>query len=352
MTGILVGKLPNTEYDEWSRLVSGSPDGSIFNLPNYLDILCRAAGGRYTVLGVRHGDEMAGGVALYESDSRYGVQVAPRHLLSYNGIVLQRYATKFPSQQTARHIKIMTSLVGALAQCGYARVTLNCRSSIVDLRPFLAAGWSASPYYTYIVPIADPDLLWERIEQNLRRLIRRCEKDGITATWDEDFDAFYRLHATTMRRKGHLPYLPESSFRTYFKALRERDLCRLFHARLPDGRPIATQLVLLGPGSITHTVTAASDPEFLQTGVNAFLRWKSFLAVSEMGYSGNDLTGAGLTPVTHFKSQLGGDLHMFLALNSPRTMGNRLRDRTDHFLGRIRKALKPAIRRIGADGRE
>jgi hypothetical protein len=146
--------------------------------------------------------------------------------------------------------------------------------------------------------------------------------------------------------------LPGPAFRIYFKALRQAELCRLFHARLPDGRPIATQLVLLGPGSITHTVTAASDPEYLQTGVNAFLRWKSFLAVSEMGYSGNDLTGAGLTPVTHFKSQLGGDLHMFLVLNSPRTMGNRLLDKTDRFLGMLRKALKPATRRIGADGRE
>jgi hypothetical protein len=288
---------------------------------------------------------MAGGVSLYEIDSRHGVQVAPRNLLSYNGIVLRRYQTKYPSQQSARHIKIMSGLVGAFSQSGYARVTLNCRSSIVDLRPFLAAGWSASPYYTYIVPVADPSLLWERIEQNLRRLIQRCEKDGITACGDEDFDAFYRLHAITMRRKGRPPYLPEPAFRMYFKALREADLCRMFHARLPDGRPIATQLILLGPGPITHTVTAASDPEYLQTGVNAFLRWKSFKAVSEMGYSGNDLTGAGLTPVTHFKSQLGGDLHMFLVLNSPRTLRNRLHDKTDHFIGKIRKVLKATTRR-------
>lgn len=312
------------EFDEWAALVSESPDGSIYSLPRYLEILCRAAGGKFSILGVRHGDELAGGVALYESASRYGTHVSPRMLLSYNGVVLRRYDTRCPSQQTARHIKILSGLVEALARRGYARVTLNCRSSITDLRPFLAAGWSASPYYTYIVPVADLDLLWSRIERNLRRLIKRCEKDGMTVTEDDDFASCFHMHAGTMKRKGLDPYLAERPFREYFEILRAANLCRLFHARLPDGRPIATQLVLLGPNPVTHTVTAASDPEFLQTGGTAFLRWKAFEAISAMGFSGNDLTGAGLNPVTHFKSQLGGDLHLFLVADSPRTLQYRL----------------------------
>jgi hypothetical protein len=75
-----------------------------------------------------------------------------------------------------------------------------------------------------------------------------------------------------------------------------------------EDRPVATQLILLGPGAVSHTVTAGSDPEYLSTGANAFLRWGAFREISKLGYSGNDLTGAGLTPVTRFKSQLGGDL--------------------------------------------
>jgi hypothetical protein len=38
-----------------------------------------------------------------------------------------------------------------------------------------------------------------------------------------------------------------------------------------------------------------------------------------MGFTGADLTDAALNPVTHFKSQLGGDLHLFLQLDAPRT---------------------------------
>lgn len=327
--------------------MSGSPDGSIFSIPKYLEVLCGEAGGRFSVLGARHGGELAGGIAIYETDSRYGTHVSPRLLLSYNGVVLRRFETRSPFQQTARHIKIMSGLVEALARRGYARVTLNCRSSITDLRPFLAAGWSASPYYTYIVPVADLDLLWSRIEQNLRRLIKRCEKDGMTISDDDDFEAFYRMHSNTMARKNQGPYLPEHGFRRYFEALRAANLCRLFHALLPDGRRIATQLVLLGSGPVAHTVAAAVEPEFLRTGVAAFLRWKAFEAVSALGFSGNDLTGAGINPVTHFKSQLGGDLHLFLVLDSPRTLFYRLGSRVEALCRQSRMAMENAVRHIG-----
>jgi hypothetical protein len=241
----------------------------------------------------------------------------------------------------------MFRLADSLSNRGYYRITLNCRSSQNDFRPFIASGWSASPQYTYVVPIGDLDLLWSRIEQNLRRLIKRCEKDGMTVNDDDDIAACYRMHADTMERKGKEPYLPELAFRRYFEALRAENLCRLFHARLPNGQPIATQLVLLGPNPVTHTVTAAADPEFMRTGVTAFLRWKVFESVSAMGFSGNDLTGAGLNPVTHFKSQLGGDLRLFLALDSPRVVQNQFASGAEAMYRRGRNVLASVVRRVG-----
>jgi hypothetical protein len=324
VTGVRAEPLAEADFGAWARLVAESPDGSIYSLPDYLDVLCSTAGGRFRILGVRQGNELTGGVAFYERDSRYGPYVAPRRLLHYNGLVLRRYVTRYPSEQTARHLKIMAAIAEALPAHGYAWATLNCQSSIVDVRPFLAAGWSATPQYTYVVPIADPDALWSRIEQNLRRLIKRCERDGVVVSDDDDFDAFHRLHEGTMKRVGGESYLSPAAFRKYFEALRAANLCRLFHARRPDGRVLASQLVLLGPSPITHTVAAAADPEFLQMGASAFLRWKAFGILAAAGFPANDLTDASLNPVTHFKSQLGGELRLFFALDAPRKWGFRV----------------------------
>jgi hypothetical protein len=315
---VCVEVLPEAQFGAWSRLVRESPDGSIYSLPEYLDVLCRAAGGRFAILAVRQRGDLAGGAALYERESRYGRYVAPRRLLHYNGLVLRRYATKYPSEQTARHLKAMGALAAALEGRGYAWATLVSQSSLVDVRPFLAAGWSVTPRYTYVVGTSDPDLLWSRIEQNLRRLIKRCERDGIVVADDDDFDEFYRLHARTMQRVEGESYLPEAAFRRYFETLRASGLCRLFQARRPDGRVAASQLVLLGSRAITHTVAAAADPELLPMGVSAFVRWRTFLALAESGFAANDLTDASLNPVTHFKSQLGGELRLSLVLDAPR----------------------------------
>jgi hypothetical protein len=323
-TGVRVGLLRDVELDDWSRLVSSSPQGSVYALPRYLDALCHAAGGRYIVLGARQGEELIGGLALYECDSLYGRLVAPRLLLYYNGPVLRPYATRYPSEQTARSLKTLAALEQAARARLYGRLTLACSPGFTDARPFLAAGWSAAPRYTYVVDIADPARQWARVEQNLRRLIQRCERDGLSCVIDGDFDAFLALHERTVARKSLELYLPAARFAQYFDALRRQGLCQLFHARQPDGRAVASQLVLLGPGGLCHVVAAAADEAFLRSGASAFLRWKSLEALSAAGYTAADLTDASINPVTHFKSQLGGDLRMLLVLDAPRSLPYRI----------------------------
>jgi hypothetical protein len=265
---------------------------------------------------VRRGDELAGGVALYERDSAFGTYVAPRLLLYYNGLVLRHYETKYPSERTARQIKVLTALEEALARARYGRLMLKSRSSVTDVRPFLASGWESSLSYSYVVPLTDLPAQWGRVEQNLRRLIERGTSQGMTVAEDDDFDAFFRLHAATMDRRETATYLPRPAFVRYFESLRRLGLCRLYHARLGDHGVIASQLVLLGSHPVSHTVSAAGDPEFNKLGAAAFLRWKVFEALAALGYAANDLTDAALNPVTHFKSQLGGDLELCLVLRS------------------------------------
>src|SRR6185312_8409425 len=139
--------------------------------------------------------------------------------------------------------------------------------------------------YTYVAPIADCAALWSRMEQNLRRLVGRCEREGVQFSDDEDFESFLRLHEQTHVRKGSAFYLPEDAFHRYFKRLRSQNLCRLFHARTADGKVMASQLVLLGGHPVCHTVSAGTDREYLKTGVSAYLRWKSFERLSAMGYT-------------------------------------------------------------------
>lgn len=326
--------LSEDEYAEWNRLIENSSQGSIYSKPEYLDAICEAAGGRFKILACFMGEEMAGGVALYEMKSRFGTYVSGRFLLYYNGIVLRDQNSKYPYQRVSKSIETMSALENTLSKTRYSRLLLHNRGGLIDFRPFLSRGWSVWPSYTYIVPVADLDFLWGRLEQNLKRLVKRCESKGVTLSDDDDFESFYRMHEETHRRKGSPIYLPPDAFRRFFERLKSLGLCRLYHARLPEGRPVAAQLVLLGNYPVSHTVCAAADPEYLSIGSTPFLRWKVFESLSEQGYKANDLTDAALNLVTRFKAQLGGDLQMNLVLTRP-----------DHLIFRLAQNAKKVIRR-------
>ena len=307
---VSVRTLVPREYDGWGGLVAGSPDGTIYGSAEYLDILARVAGGRYRILGVHCGEELVGGLPLYEQTTPYGVRAGPRLLLYYHGPVLRRFPTKYPSQQTAREVEYLGALADAVAGLGYAKVVLRPRHTLADVRPFVLRNWQAWPSYSYVVPLCDLPGQWGRVEQNLRRLVERCTAQGVNLTDDDDFPGFLRLHALTMGYHGTGLYLPDAAFRQWFRLLHAAGRCRLFSARLPEGQAVATQLVLLGSHSVCHTVSAGSDPAHRQLGASAFLRWRVFERLAALGYAGNDLTDAALNPVTHFKSQLGGNLVM------------------------------------------
>ena len=336
--------LGEDEYSRWTTLVSAAPGGSVYSRPDYIAALCKATGARFRVLVAERDRQILGGIVLYERTSRIGPYVHPRRLLYYNGIVLMPHESKYPSQQTSTSLQVLSTLEEALSGSGYTRLRIKSRAALSDVRLFQERGWSVEPTYSYVVDIGNLDAAFARVDKNLRRLIGRCREQGVTMEVSDDFEAFFRLHDETHVRKGADLYLPHAAFRQFFDELRNKGLCRLCHARMPDGRVVASQLVLTGDHPVTHTVAAGTDAEFLNLGVSAFLRWSVFEHLSRDGFKANDLTDAALNPVTHFKSQLGGDLVMNFDLWKTGSALARMVDGGNAIARRARRALRRRMR--------
>lgn len=336
--------LDRDEYPRWTALVEQSPDGSPYSLPGYLDALCEATGARYRILVAERDHEPVGGIALYEEHGRFGRIVSPRLLLYYNGLVRKPHPTKTPGQEGAWHAQTLTALEQALRPLDSARLRVKSRASVTDLRMF-RGNWHVQPTYSYVVSLGDMDAAWTRVDKNLRRLVSRCEAHGLTLGVDGDFAAFHRLHEATHLRKGAPLYLDRKAFEHFYTTLRERGLAHLYHARTADGRVAASQLVLTGH-PVTHTVCAATDAEFLNLGASAFLRWKAFSHLAQAGHVANDLTDAALNPVSAFKAQLGGELHVNLEFWRPD--GTALRAWEE--FRRVGAAVKRRLRKAAAQG--
>jgi Acetyltransferase (GNAT) domain len=304
---VTIEPVESSRYPQWEAFVRSSPGGSAYALPAYLTVLCKAIGASFTVLAATRGDEIVGGAAVVERRRRAGTSVAPRPLLHYNGFVLSDYATRYPSERTARRFEVVAALAAALEARDYGRLEFRHDHDIDDVRALQAHGWSVKPSYSYVVPLTDLEAQWQSVDQNLRRLVDRAKREGLELDVACDPAELYRLHHDTDVRKGSGVYLPRDLFLTFVSDLCERGIARVYGARTNDGRVAAAQLVLLGHKN-THTVVAAGDAELRQMGANPFLRWSAFEHLAASGAVANDLTDATPGPVERFKSQLGGRL--------------------------------------------
>ena len=345
-----VSELGEGDYGAWDAFVAGSPDGSAYALTGYLEALTAATGEGFRILAARRGGELVAGLPLREWRRGALRAAGPRLLLYYMSPVFRAWETRYPSQRTSRHVEALTALAEGVDRLGYDRVNLRCRPTVTDVRPLLARGWKAEPGYTYVARLTDLEGLRGRMEQNLRRLVDRCERAGLTLAEDDDFPAFYRLHTEALRRQDQPPYLREPAFREFLERLRRGGLCRLFFARAPDGAPAAMQLVLTGSHPVTHTVCAGADAEYQKLGASAFLRWRSFEALAASGHAANDLTDATLNRVTHFKSQLGADLEPCHVVTSPTTLRWRMAEAREGAMRGARSLASRALRRTRTEG--
>lgn len=325
---ILTRYLEPSEYEAWDRFVDTSPHGSIYSQSFFLQALCKAIGTQFRILGAYKGDELVGGIGLHYNPGKYGDMVHIRALLYYNGLVIHDFDSKYPSITASRQMEVTHAILDELESGRYASAQVATRSPLNDFRPFLARNWAVWPRYTYVVPIADPAEQWQHVEQNIRRLISRCERDGMRLECSDDVDAFYSMNRETYIRKGVKPYISQDKFVELYRELKAHDACQIYFAVTPDGQRAAGQLVLRTRHPVTHTWMAGSDPNLLQSGASAFLRWKVFEDLSKHGYRYNDLTDAMLEKVAKFKSQFGGRLEesfvVYREISSRLSMENRI----------------------------
>lgn len=328
--------LAEKDYDAWDDFVAKQErTGSIYSTAKYLDILCRAAGGFFSIAATRDGDSFVAGIGIYRSRVHRHDVIANRLLLYYNGVVMRDDLLPLEGSSSGRAAAI-DSLCDLLDKQGVAQITLHCRDANQDFRPFLHRGWSASPLFTLVVPTFDSRRLWKSFDHNARRLVRRAEDAGCNVDADNDFDALFRAHEEVHLRKRAPLYLPRAAFERYTDAVIAAGLGVIFSARLAGGTVAAAQLVLLGNHSSSHTVCAGSFEEHLSSGAAYLMRWRTFVNLEERGYTSNDLTDATLGGVTRFKEQLGGRLTMNMLLKTPRPLRYTFIERSSSLIRRIR----------------
>jgi hypothetical protein len=264
---------------------------------------------RVLMLGCYDGKgQLVGGQAI-PCSTRWGMAMSIPFEFFYCGPVLAPIAGDNRARRTLEHHRV----VSALAQAASERlvyVQVETHPTFRDVRPFLYLGWQAAPIYTHIWRMDDADRTWHDMNREKRREIRRAQESFSFGVEDSDavLDSFLPLYHQTMHRFVWRPSVRwESIFRGRFRWLRQRDGCRLYTARTPNGELVGGVVTLLSREDQTaYLWRQGSDRAFVEAGGIPALYWHVACDLAP-AFPNVNFGGSPQASLSHFKDYLGAE---------------------------------------------
>jgi hypothetical protein len=302
--------LPAT-WDDWVRQ---SPQGTPFALRGWLASVAEVLSLDVDVWIVSAQGQWLAALPLL-ARRRLGIRINPEFPLAfyrsplYAGSLCQ---STYPSSVTHEYLRLTRRLAQGLAPA-YGSVSLSLPQSLLDVRPWLWEGWTASPAFTYILDL-DRDL---RFAKDVKHRFRKGNEAGYRFATAWDLDAHCHLLRSTLRRQGVGTGLGEGPYRRLSERLQGAGLAWMATAFSREGEPLATCMELGLDQGLYHW-TAGTLAGKLSAGGSQWLMVRMVEEARARGYLRWDLCGASYENVAKYKSDYGGRLEPSFTLSAPR----------------------------------
>jgi len=283
--------LPREDYVTWDDLIEKSTKGTLFHHTYWLE----AFGRPVAVIGCYQAEELIGGMSLsYQRVA--GLKIArPPYLTPYLGPIVFRAGGKRHRALTLEK-DVAASLIGYLTEhYDFARIPLSL--DCVDVQPFQQRGFSVDVEYTYVIELDDMDRVWQELNQDRRRKIRRGVKEGLSCESSDDLDTFFRLWTRSLASHGKR--LSQSRFGEvchWYAALAAKNRAKLLLIKDAQGR-IHAGAILVWDHRRAYYLLSGMDREIASGNAMALLLWecmrfsKEEAGVAEFDFDGSDVPG-------------------------------------------------------------
>lgn len=197
------------------------------------------------------------------------------------------------ARQMGREKNLLNELIDQLPRWDYFEA--NFHRAMTNWLPFHWRGFQQTTRYTYLLEeIYDLEKVWGRLQENVRRNIRKAQRTLRIRT-DMSLDRLLDVVEATFRRQGQgLPFSRNLMHRID-TACSLRDARRMFFAEDAQGRLHAVLYLVMDAGCAYYLLGGA-NPELRESGAQNLLLWEAIRCASEMGLI-FDFEGSMLEPV-------------------------------------------------------
>ena len=244
----------------WDRFVETHPEGKIYHLEQWNQLISRTFGHSVKYIVLRRGEEIAGVLPLTEFKSRiFGQFAVSLPFINYGGPLLTEAELAHP---------LNVFLAEMRAKNKYDYIELRFDSQKETALP------SKQHKVTFFLDLpGDSEELWNFFKSKLRSQIRRPIKEEMIARSGgiELLKDFYRIFAMNMRELG-TPVLPKAFFKNILTVFPDNAFITVVYTR--EGQAAAASF-LIKYKNVMEIPWASSLRDFNRFSPNMLLYWES-----------------------------------------------------------------------------
>lgn len=276
-------------------LSESEPSIPLFSRPWWLDAMAGEDG--WDVVVVEKGGELHASLPFVRK-RLYGFTVVGQPILTQHlGPWIKPMSGKYATE-LARQKDLYSELIAGLPR--FDRYLQNWAPARDNWLPFYWQGFKQTTRYTYVLPdLSDESALWDGLQQNIRREIRKAaERFAIQVRTDLNIADFYALNRQVFERQGMpAPYSLEHLKRLDDACVR-RECRRIFVAQDSEGRRHAAVYLVWDENS-AYYLMGGGDPKLRSSGATSLCMWEAirFAATVTKRF---DFEGSMLEPVERF----------------------------------------------------
>jgi hypothetical protein len=213
-----------------------------------------------------------------------------------------------PAAAVGREHQLAKELLAQLPRSDF--ISMNLHHSITNWLPYLWMGFDVVPKVSYLIEqLGSSEEMWEGLQPNIRREIRKAEK-RVEVVRGDDVDQFIAVNRKSFERQNlAIPYSPET-LRRVDAACVTRNARRIYFARDEQGRHHAA-VYIVHDDRRAHYLLGGGDTELRTSGAMSLLLWRA-LVDSIATSRGFNFQGSVLQGLERFLRAFGGEQKTFM----------------------------------------
>ncbi len=296
-------------YNEWDKFVDQSPQGDIFCYSWWLEAITKS---NFKILAIFENNEIVAGIPVaYDAQNKANEPPLTRTL----GVLYKNNDYASARKQISTERKWLSELLKHLPLDDF--VQMSAHHNFTDWLPFRWKGFKQTTRYTYIISYENRTIndLWQKLELETKRVIRRVQEYGIRVELADDFDLVYKFESMSYERQGLKFRIPLSELKILDDAIKEKGN-RVILKAIDNSNRIHAVLYVANNKKSAYALLSGSDPELRKKGGHTLVMWEAvkyfYDKVNYFNLGGSDIErieahlkgfGGTLTPYFHIYNE-------------------------------------------------